>query len=293
MKKILTIFFSMLFVLLAAIAFLKTRSARERSANGAGGKTLAEKERIKRFWEIYRDATAHRMAGRTPEAAAGYRDALALNGNHEDALYYFGNVCLELGDCQTAEESWQRLAQINPHSARAHLQLGNLYLRFEQKEFFNLDRAEAEFQKAQQINQEETGPMLRLGHIALIRGDLPAAQHDFDAVIATNFKSVEAHFLSGYIAWKTGNAAKASKLFIAAIKFSQADKPAKGVLSEGDTKTGRAHLAPEQAERRTLFQPYFGDLAGLDEAGAPQQMQSRYRKLQAFLERIAKISSAK
>jgi tetratricopeptide (TPR) repeat protein len=285
MKKNFLIFFSALLVLVAIIAFLKTRSPQEGSANGADAKTLAEKERIKRFWEIYRDATAHRMAGRTPEAAAGYREALALNGEHEDALYYLGNMCLDLGEYKTAEESWQRLAQINPHSARAHLQLGNLYLNVEQQKFFNLNNAEREFQQALQINQEETGPLLRLGHIALIRGDLPNAQHFFDAVIATNFKSVEAHFLSGYVAWKTGNLSKAKNMFSEAIKHYETEKPVQGVLSEGDTKTGRAHVA---LERQTLFQPYFGDLAGLDETSAAPQMQARYRKLAAFVELIRK-----
>jgi tetratricopeptide (TPR) repeat protein len=200
-------------------------------------------------------------------------------------------MSLELGEHKTAEESWKRLARINPHSARAHLQLGNLYLNVEQKEFFDLKKAEREFQRALQINQEETGPLLRLGHIMLIRGDWLNAQHFFDAVIATNFKSVEAHFLNGYIAWKTGNLSKAKKLFSEAIKHSETEKPVQGVLREGDTKSGRALASSETSKRRTLFQPYFDDLAGLDDASASQQMQSRYQQLEAFLERIAKISS--
>jgi tetratricopeptide (TPR) repeat protein len=288
MKKTLFISLSALLVLLAVITMVKIRSFRDTSENDASAKTIAEKEKIKRFWEVYREATAHRMAGRTKEAADGYRNALALNDRHEDALYYLGNMCVELGEFKTAEDAWQRLALVNPHSARAHLQLGNLYLDFAQKDFFNVERAEEEFQKALKINQEETGPVLRLGHIALIRGDLPAAQHYFDAVIGSNFKSVEAHFLNGYIAWKTGNGSKASQLFREATKYSQAEKPVQGVLSEGDTKSGRAHTLPETSKRRTLFQPYFGDWAGMEEASASKQMQDRYQKLEGFLEQIRK-----
>jgi tetratricopeptide (TPR) repeat protein len=286
MKKVLLILASVVLALLVGIAFLKNRSSQDSSEKGAETKTIAEKERILRFWQIYREATDLRLAGKIKEAAEGYRHALALNGEHEDALYYLGNMCVELGEYQTAEESWQRLAQVNPHSARAHLQLGNLYLNYEQKEFFNLDSAEAEFHQALQINQEETGPTLRLGHVALIRGDLPKAKHYFDAVIATNFKSVEAHFLNGYVAWKTGNAETAKAMFREAIKFSQADKPVKGVLSEGDTKSGRAHTLPETPKRQTLFQPYFGDLATLEESSLPQQMRDRYRKLAALLQQM-------
>jgi tetratricopeptide (TPR) repeat protein len=286
MKNAVFISLPVLFVLFIAIALLKNRSSHNSLENDSNTKTLAEKERILRFWEIYREATNQRLAGQIKEAAEGYRNALALNSEHEDALYYLGNMCVELGEYQTAEESWQHLAQVNPQSARAHLQLGNLYLNYEQKEFFNLDRAEDQFQQALQINQEETGPTLRLGHVALIRGDLPKAKHYFDAVIATHFKSVEAHFLNGYVAWKTGNAEMATTMFSEAIKFSQADKPVQGVLSEGDTKTGRAHTLPETPKRQTLFQPYFGDLAELEEASAPQQMQIRYRKMEILVEQI-------
>ena len=288
MKRTLFVFFSALCVLLIAVALLKNRAAQEPSASGADVKTLAEKERVLRFWEIYRAATDQRLAGRTKEAAESYRNALALNDKHEDALYYLGNMCVELGDYKTAEAAWQRLAQANPHSARAHLQLGNLYLNFDQKEFFNLDRAEEEFQQALLINQEETGPVLRLGHVALLRGDLPRAKKYFDAVIATNFKSVEAHFLNGYVAWKIGNALTAETMFQEAIKFSQADKPVQGVLSEGDTKSGRAHTLPETPKRQALFEPYFGDLAELEEASVPQQMPARYGKMEALLNQMRK-----
>jgi len=286
MKKNVYLSLSALLVLLAAITILKLRSSQDNSENSLNAKTPAEKERITRFWEIYREATDQRLVGKTKEAAEGYRNALALNDKHEDALYYLGNLCVELADYKTAEEAWRRLAHVNPHSARAHLQLGDLYLNFEQKEFFSLDKAEEEFQNALKINQEETGPVLRLGHIALIRGDLPKAQHYFDAVIATNFKSVEAHFLNGYISWKTGNPAQAKKMFSAAVKHSAAEKPVQSVLSEGDTKSGRAHTLPETSKRRTLFQPFIGDLAGLEESSLPQQMQARYRKLAALLQQM-------
>ncbi len=274
--------------LLAAITMLKLRSSQDDPEHSLNAKMPAEKERITRFREIYREATDQRLAGKTKEAAEGYRTALALNDKHEDALYYLGNLCVELGDYKTAEEAWRRLTQVNPHSARASA-TGRFYLNFEQPEFFNLDNADEEFQNALKINQEETGPVLRLGHIALIRGDLPKAQHYFDAVIATNFKSVEAHFLNGYIAWKTGNPEQAKKMFSAAVQHSEAEKPAQGVLNEGDTKSGRAHTLTETAKRRALFQPFFGDLADLEESSLTQQMQDRYWKLAALLQQMKKL----
>jgi hypothetical protein len=81
---------------------------------------------------------------------------------------------------------------------------------------------------------------------------------------------------------------KAKKLFSEAIKFSQTDKLVKDALSEGDTKTEHAQTLPETSKRQTLFHPYFGDLAELDEKSVAQQMQARYQKLDAFLEQIRK-----
>ena len=143
------------------------------------------------------------------KAVAEYRKAISLNNSHEDALYYLGNMYFDLGELEAAEQIWRRLAEVNPNSARAHSQLGTIYLMIENGNMFNLDAAEAEFQRAFAINKEVTAPVLRLGQIALIRGNFSESQRLFNAVIGSNTRSVEAHFLTGYIDWKRGNLQKA------------------------------------------------------------------------------------
>jgi tetratricopeptide (TPR) repeat protein len=285
MKRVALIFLSALFVLFVAITFLKSRSSDTSAENGASEKTLAEKEKILSFWELYRQATAHRHAGRWQEAAADYQKALALNDRHEDALYYLGNIHLELGEFDGAEKAWKRLVQVNPHSARAHFQLGDLYLSLEREKPPDIEAARIEYRRALEINKEETGPVLRLGQIALIQGNLTEAQNYFDAVIGSNFKSVEAHFLNGYTAWKKGDSQKALNLLSHAAKHSQSEKPVQGVPGEGDTKTGQAL---GMSARQTLFQAHFQGLPELDEAGLSQQMEAKYQALDAFLEEIRK-----
>ncbi|MCH8327493.1 MAG: tetratricopeptide repeat protein, partial [Candidatus Marinimicrobia bacterium] len=87
----------------------------------------AQSQRLQ-FWEAYRQATKHRVAGNAQAAIADYQKALALRNNHEDALYYLGNMYVDQGYFTRAESVWVRLAGINPYSPRVHAQLGKLYL---------------------------------------------------------------------------------------------------------------------------------------------------------------------
>lgn len=287
MKKTFILSLSSLLALFAIVTIIKMRSAEEDSSRNASGKSSAEKERIVKFWEVYRQATALRIEGKVEEAAAAYREALVFNDKHEDALYYLGSLCLELGEFENAEKNWKRLIEVNPHSARAHARLGDLYLCVEREEYFNLAAAEAEFKRAQEINKEETGLPLRLGEVALLAGDLAEARHYFETVINMNPKSAEAHFLKGYLAWQQGNAREAAALFAKAVEHARvAPKPPHGVMGEGDTKTGRVLATPMKARCSTPFQNDSARLAELSDAVFVQEMQARYAKLHERLEQI-------
>ncbi len=232
------------------------------------------RDRVLRFWELYRQATARRVGGRTREAADDYARALELNPRHEDVLYYLGNMRFELGEYEAAEDAWRRLIAVNPSSARAHSRLGDLYMCPDLESFFDLDAAEAEFERAHEINREETGPPLRLGQIALLRGDLDAALGHLDAVIGSNYSSVEAHYLKGYIAWKRGDERQAEESLAQAASFARPKEAAAGAPSgasqEGDTRSGAAPLARSGARCEPAVysaeMPALGDPVRLEEA---------------------------
>jgi tetratricopeptide (TPR) repeat protein len=201
-----------------------------------------ERERIHQFWETYREATEHRVQERFPEAAQAYRQALALDPEHLDALYYLGNVEFDLGNLAAAERAWRRLIELDPTSSRAHSQLGALYFCTGEERMLQPDRAAAEFQRAAAINREETGPLLSLGEIALVRGQLGDARSYFDAVIGSNYTSVEAHFYQGYLAWISGAPARAAELLAAAAALARPAAAADAVAGEGDTRDGTAPM---------------------------------------------------
>jgi len=286
MKRVAVVILSVLLVLFAAVTILKISSSRNESTSNDSDKTSAEKEKIRKFWQTYRQATQFRLAGEAEKAAATYRQALAFNDRHEDALYYLGNIYLDLGEFARAEQAWKRLVQINSRSSRAHFQLGRLYLCVEQPEFFNLDAAEREFRRALEINKEETGPTLRLGQVALLRGNLPLARRYFEAVTRSNHMSVEAHFLASYLAWKDGDVQRASAFLARAKEHAGPLKPVEGASGEGDTKTGKALSTSTRSNCRDLFLPYVENLSEGDGANLSSQAESRYRELDSFLNEI-------
>jgi enediyne biosynthesis protein E4 len=229
---------------------------------------------IREFWQIYRGATGDRMAGRIGAARDAYRRALDLNPGHEDALYYLGNMELELGHYAEAQAAWTRLVQDNPSSARTHSRLGDLYACMDPGAPRNLAKAEAEFRRALELNREETGPLLRLGEIALMRGDLDGAISRLNAVIGSHTRSVEAHFFEGYVAWKRAQRDSAAALFRKAVALTRSAPPIQALPGEGDTKRG---LAPAVA--RTSRCRIFD----VDSTSLSTEMNEVYRRLDGRL----------
>ena len=272
-------------LLVAAITLIKRRTREDEPGTEATRPATAEAARIRAFWEVYRQATDYRVAGDTRRAAESYARALELDPRHEDALYYLGNLYLELGRYREAETAWEHLVLVNPQSSRAHSRLGDLYFCPEPGTPVDLTRAETEFRRAHDINQEETGPLLRLGEIALVRGNFTEARYFLDAVIGANPGSVEAHFLKGYAAWRGKDLGQASAWFAKAVELARPTGPAGGVPGEGDTKRGLApQLAPQM--KCGAFKPEIADpsVPGRSDLLAPmaeqyQRLDSRFAEL--------------
>jgi tetratricopeptide (TPR) repeat protein len=269
-------------LLFTAVAVLKRRAPHEPDHADTTTMSIEDRARMGRFWATYRRATDFRIAGQSAEAAAAYAEALALNPGHQDALYYVGNMDFELGDFVGAERAWRRLVEVDPSNARGHSQLGMLYSCVGEPALLDLARATEEFQRALEINQEETGPLLHLGEVALVQGDLERARAYFDAVVGSNYSSVAAHVYMAYLAWKTGAADQAAALLAAAVDHARAAPPAAGVPGEGDTRTGRAPLATASATCRPM-RARMADLARPADAVA-RGADSLYRALDSLLQ---------
>lgn len=284
-KKPALLILMVLLMLFGGVTYLKSHPAEVAAPDTSGVRSGAERADVRRFWILYRQATEHRLAGEMEQAADAYRRALALNETHEDALYYLGNVLWALDEPEAARDAWARLATVNPNSARAHARLGDLHFCPVQEALFDLDVAHRAYTRAMHINKEETGPLLHLGQIALVRGDLAGAHQFFAAVTGSNYKSVAAHFLQGYIAWKQRAREQAQGRFAEAVRHARPEAPPQGVLGEGDTKPGTA-LPTDETATCEAFQPYLEDLARVQENLPWADIDRQYRGLDAFLAEI-------
>ncbi|HEX7018949.1 MAG TPA: hypothetical protein VF159_02995, partial [Gemmatimonadaceae bacterium] len=158
-----------------------------------------------------------------------------------------------------------------------HSQLGALYMCLDAGAPFALDSAQLHLERARDLNREQTGPLVYLGELALMRGDFDGAKREFAAVMKTNAASAPAHFYTGYFAWKSNDLTAARREFTKAVT-APAPVAATSGLTEGDTKHGNAMTATTTR---------CGQLRALWEHGkasdAEQEMLTRYRKLDQIL----------
>ena len=244
-----------------------------------------KREQIHDFWISYRLATKKRVAGDFNEAIASYRQALALNDQHEDALYYLGNMYLELKQYGEAEKTWEELLVVNPASSRAHYQLGNLYMQWENIDYFDLNLAEKKFKKVLDINSDFLQPVLLLGQICLIKGKTEEAKKHFSTVISSNDKSIESHLLSGFIYWKQHDDDKALSFFNKAVEYASAEKKKLSHSGEGDTKGG---ISLERSLGRSIFNEILTELASSKSENNKKEMENMYRKIENLISAMKK-----
>jgi tetratricopeptide (TPR) repeat protein len=198
------------------------------------GLTMTERERIVAFWEKQRAGMdAFKIEQDIPKAAGFFAEALELNPEHEDSRYYLANCLAVQGEIDEAMEHLERLMEINPLSHRAYKQWGIMRaMTAESPE--ELEAANLALERSLEINKEETGTILILGQIALMRGDAALAKQSFEANTGTNPRSTGGFYLQAYLAWKQGDSASAAALLEKAADTRGEDWKPEGAAAEGD-----------------------------------------------------------
>jgi tetratricopeptide (TPR) repeat protein len=195
---------------------------------------LDAKARVITFWEKERGAMhALKVENDIPKAIGLFRQALELDPKHEDSRYYLGNCLAIQGDLQGALAQFEELTRLNPQSHRGYKRLGTLEAIFASSPA-DFDAAEAALERALAINPEETGSLMVLGEIALLRGQAGKAEQRLAWACRTNPKAVGPFFLRGYLAWEQGDASRAGDMLAAARRALGKDWTPKGGTAEGD-----------------------------------------------------------
>ena len=275
--------------LVAAFIFFTLRQERPAESSGEVEWSASESQRreaVRRFWHLYKRATELRLRQDWDGAAAAYGEALKLDAEHEDALYYLGNVLFEGGRHDGAISAWEDLVRVNVLSSRAHAQLGAVYSCGAADAPFDLERAEREFKRALEINKEESGPVLKLGEIALLRGAEDRALEYLTAGSRSNFKSVAARYLIGFIQWRSGEERAALESLQRAVELSRGGAVGSSASNEGDTRgPGGQPLLAARTRRKSLLEPHWQALGEWDEEGATEvRMAEEYGRLQTRLQ---------
>lgn len=237
--------------LLAGVGVI--RSAAE-TLPGALGSTLApadEKKRLLTFWNTQRAAmNAMKVEQNNAKAIGLFHEAIRLNPRHEDSRYYLGLCLASQGDIDGALNALASLQQVNPQSHRAWQQWG-VVRAFYARSDADLAAAEQALQRAHNLNPEETGALLVLGEVALLRGDRPRAAEHLNAATSTNPRAATGFFLLAYLAWEGGDDAAAVRLLQQTRAALGPDWQPKGATSEGDV-TRKQHV------EMTPLAPYLG-----------------------------------
>jgi Flp pilus assembly protein TadD len=217
---------------------------------GAGA-TADSRDRTRGFWRTFRLATRQRVKGDCGGAIPVYEEALALKPDHEDSLYYLGQCLRELEQWERAREVFVKLIGVNSKIARGHSALGALLASPRNDALWDPIVAERHLRRAHDLNAEETGPMVRIGELQIVRGDLAEAREWLEAATNTNHRSVEAAFLAGYLRWFEGDVRGARKFYDRARRAARPEQANHGVLGEGDRRPEPTADAREDGTRET------------------------------------------
>jgi tetratricopeptide (TPR) repeat protein len=205
-----------LVIAFAAITIIKYRGHPDQS----GALTaVAKSDSRQTFWTYYNRATEYRLQGKADSSIAAYQEALKLNPDHEDALYYIGNMYMKADKFDKAQEAWEKLIKLNPLSEQAYIQLGNLYFCANNTNYFHPEKAKSYFNRAKDLNKETLNPNLRLGEIALFQNKTNDAFGIFNKLSMMDHKNVEIFFIIGYLNWKSGKEQEAARGLEGAFKL--------------------------------------------------------------------------
>ena len=139
--------------------------------------------------ESFQAAAKHHQSGRLPEAEKIYRQILAADPNHADALHLLGVLAQQSGRLEIALECYQRALTVRPNQPDLHNHIGNV-----RRSQGNLPEAAAAFAAAVRCNPRHVAALHNLANcyqengalneaIVFYRRALEAAPDHFDVLI--------------------------------------------------------------------------------------------------------------
>ena len=133
-------------------------------------------------------AMLHHQAGRLAEADGLYRQILAVQPNHADALHLLGVIAHQAGRHEVAVDLIRQAIVLNPNDPAAHANLGEAY-----RATGRFDEAIAMFRRAIQFKPDYQEAYNNLGNVLRQRGQLDEAIAACRRALEINPDFSEAH----------------------------------------------------------------------------------------------------
>ena len=251
------------------------------SSNVTSARTLSARE----FWDTYKAAGERRAAGDCETAIRQYTRALALRPGHEDSLYYMGSCHVERGERALALAAYQQLVDSNPEgSSRGYMQMGIVLASAGPDGRRELDAAERQFTRALAVDPD-SGAMLGLAEVAMLRRRWDEAARRLDAASADNAMSIAAPYLQAYLSFRRGDRAAAWERFQVAVSRGEMRKGPVAWSEEGNVKADPA-LRWRALARQSLFGEQWIQVRRYLKPPGPvmADMEREFRALAALIE---------
>lgn len=147
---------------------------------------------------------ALQQQGRLDEAAAAYRDVLAQDPRHFDALHLLGVIAAAQGDFAAAVTTIGRALAVNAENAAAHYNMG-----YALEGLQRAGDALAHYDRAIVLRPDYVAAYMNRGTVLFARKQFPAALADLDRVLDFSPQDADAHLARALIRRETRDLAGA------------------------------------------------------------------------------------
>lgn len=217
----------------------------------------------------------HHQAGDLPQAEQLYRQVLASDPHHGEALQLLGLLALQSGRPAAGIEYLRQVLRLDPNCAEAHFNLGSA-LRVQGQ----TDEAIASYQQALALRASDARTHANLGHALRERGRFPEAIDHYKISLRLDPNQARVHRNLGALFGEQGLLVEAETYFRSAVQLDPNDVKTHLALARTLGEQGRHEEALACCGQAMRLHPdnpatRFA-LAALTGAGRPQTAPREY-----------------
>lgn len=202
--------------------------------------------------EAFAAALRHHQVGQLAEAEALYRQILAIEPNHADALHHLGVIAHQVGRHEVAVELIGRAIALNSAMAQYHNNLGNAFNALKR-----LPEALQSYRRAVDIDPTLASAYQSMAGIAYAAGDFATASVNYRSAVAFAPGNAEAHANLANALFQQGVTAEAVQNYRRALALRPDDASTHANFGLALTDLGRIDEAIEHCERAIAIKPDF------------------------------------